>query len=135
MRLAVGVILVLLATTGASAGDSVSGMTGLSSNLGAPQAGIKIVGMGVLPASSSVNIGSAWSTATFHGTRSGGDAAPLTVILGKMSDGTVRAAFSGLTNWHDEFTVTGVERCGPRYRSEEHTSELQSLMRNSYAVF
>src|SRR3546814_8468967 len=23
----------------------------------------------------------------------------------------------------------------PRYRSEEHTSELQSLMRNSYAVF
>src|SRR3546814_9147368 len=114
MRLAVGVILVLLATTGASAGDSVSGMTGLSSNLGAPQAGIKIVGMGVLPASSSVNIGSAWSTATFHGTRSGGDAAPLTVILGKMSDGTVRAAFS---------------------RSEEHTSELQSLMRISYAVF
>src|SRR3546814_4445957 len=27
-------------------------------------------------------------------------------------------------------------RCGyPRCRSEEHTSELQSLMRNSYAVF
>src|SRR3546814_1453740 len=26
-------------------------------------------------------------------------------------------------------------RCGARSRSEEHTSELQSLMRNSYAVF
>src|SRR3546814_7771737 len=25
--------------------------------------------------------------------------------------------------------------CGARARSEEHTSELQSLMRNSYAVF
>src|SRR3546814_5863228 len=27
------------------------------------------------------------------------------------------------------------ERLGQRLRSEEHTSELQSLMRNSYAVF
>src|SRR3546814_4343600 len=26
-------------------------------------------------------------------------------------------------------------RARPRHRSEEHTSELQSLMRNSYAVF
>src|SRR3546814_9565529 len=26
-------------------------------------------------------------------------------------------------------------RCQPQHRSEEHTSELQSLMRNSYAVF
>src|SRR3546814_4716475 len=26
-------------------------------------------------------------------------------------------------------------KMGPRRRSEEHTSELQSLMRNSYAVF
>src|SRR3546814_7879199 len=28
-----------------------------------------------------------------------------------------------------------VQSCGRRERSEEHTSELQSLMRNSYAVF
>src|SRR3546814_7755359 len=28
-----------------------------------------------------------------------------------------------------------VERAGPHHRSEEHTSELQSLMRISYAVF
>src|SRR3546814_4904908 len=32
----------------------------------------------------------------------------------------------------DEQTV---QRDGDGYRSEEHTSELQSLMRNSYAVF
>src|SRR3546814_9710441 len=29
----------------------------------------------------------------------------------------------------------GVDRPGPVWRSEEHTSELQSLLRNSYAVF
>src|SRR3546814_7868334 len=28
-----------------------------------------------------------------------------------------------------------LDHCGGRPRSEEHTSELQSLMRNSYAVF
>src|SRR3546814_6803806 len=28
-----------------------------------------------------------------------------------------------------------ISRCRPLARSEEHTSELQSLMRNSYAVF
>src|SRR3546814_6050903 len=28
-----------------------------------------------------------------------------------------------------------LSRCGPRERSEEHTSELQSLMRTPYAVF
>src|SRR3546814_2402173 len=31
--------------------------------------------------------------------------------------------------------IDGVGPIGGRYRSEEHTSELQSLMRNSYAVF
>src|SRR3546814_5064756 len=31
--------------------------------------------------------------------------------------------------------VAVVHYCGPGGRSEEHTSELQSLMRNSYAVF
>src|SRR3546814_6808065 len=38
-----------------------------------------------------------------------------------------------------EFTVAGVPclglNGGPAFRSEEHTSELQSLMRISYAVF
>src|SRR3546814_6163092 len=32
-------------------------------------------------------------------------------------------------------TSPGATGCGTRYRSEEHTSELQSLMRISYAVF
>src|SRR3546814_6288606 len=31
--------------------------------------------------------------------------------------------------------LRGIERMGEALRSEEHTSELQSLMRNSYAVF
>src|SRR3546814_8632690 len=31
--------------------------------------------------------------------------------------------------------VAGLRRIGAAYRSEEHTSELQSLMRNSYVVF
>src|SRR3546814_5676257 len=31
--------------------------------------------------------------------------------------------------------ISGEERCGSCRRSEEHTSELQSLMRISYAVF
>src|SRR3546814_3578347 len=32
-------------------------------------------------------------------------------------------------------TVPGLNNSGPGHRSEEHTSELQSLMRISYAVF
>src|SRR3546814_7713159 len=32
-------------------------------------------------------------------------------------------------------TALGASACGPSTRSEEHTSELQSLMRISYAVF
>src|SRR3546814_2653022 len=32
-------------------------------------------------------------------------------------------------------TLRGTVALGPLFRSEEHTSELQSLMRNSYAVF
>src|SRR3546814_8316938 len=31
--------------------------------------------------------------------------------------------------------LTDADKGGPKYRSEEHTSELQSLMRISYAVF
>src|SRR3546814_1638964 len=39
---------------------------------------------------------------------------------------------------HELLSLTGLEASGQRYpheRSEEHTSELQSLMRISYAVF
>src|SRR3546814_3919686 len=36
---------------------------------------------------------------------------------------------------HSEFRAEQVRRTLPPCRSEEHTSELQSLMRTSYAVF
>src|SRR3546814_6546651 len=36
---------------------------------------------------------------------------------------------------HSGFYATNLQALLPRLRSEEHTSELQSLMRNSYAVF
>src|SRR3546814_6212592 len=41
------------------------------------------------------------------------------------------------TKWWQgqQWTSTGPNRSGPFARSEEHTSELQSLMRISYAVF
>src|SRR3546814_2744633 len=35
----------------------------------------------------------------------------------------------------DEIHAAGLKRLFKEYRSEEHTSEPQSLMRNSYAVF
>src|SRR3546814_1771904 len=51
---------------------------------------------------------------------------------------TAFLAFAGLT-WDDvekvEFAGYGASWAGMTSRSEEHTSELQSLMRISYAVF
>src|SRR3546814_10597804 len=41
---------------------------------------------------------------------------------------------SGLLKWHLETLLRTIWRPGCRGRSEEHTSELQSLMRISYAV-
>src|SRR3546814_7772071 len=49
---------------------------------------------------------------------------PLAPMVGKVLERTDRIA--GLLRGHGCVTVT---------RSEEHTSELQSIMRNSYAVF
>src|SRR3546814_7372922 len=37
--------------------------------------------------------------------------------------------------WSGHLVLTNLEELGCVRRSEEHTSELQSLMRNSYAVF
>src|SRR3546814_10499692 len=48
--------------------------------------------------------------------------------------GTVGAGRGGLAGVACCGTA-GRVRAGPSPRSEEHTSELQSLMRNSYAVF
>src|SRR3546814_9952242 len=36
---------------------------------------------------------------------------------------------------YEERRTLGLQSFAERFRSEEHTSELQSLMRNSYAVF
>src|SRR3546814_5334608 len=45
-----------------------------------------------------------------------------------------------LKRWHRQWKINLIESENPHWadlavRSEEHTSELQSLMRNSYAVF
>src|SRR3546814_2169116 len=53
-----------------------------------------------------------------------------------VADGLL-AASQTLTGWTNPITVTdrSLANRGGGYRSEEHTSELQSLMRISYAVF
>src|SRR3546814_7463737 len=49
----------------------------------------------------------------------------------------IRIAFSALALSSPQVSYANRAPCSspPRFRSEEHTSELQSLMRNSYAVF
>src|SRR3546814_5562333 len=53
--------------------------------------------------------------------------------LGLMTSVAAEAASS----WRSSRVSNRPRRCwaSPKRRSEEHTSELQSLMRNSYAVF
>src|SRR3546814_1781357 len=52
----------------------------------------------------------------------------------KISDGQLIYISGYLTFGDDKHNLWGNEE-GYKYRSEEHTSELQSLMRISYAVF
>src|SRR3546814_3599056 len=54
--------------------------------------------------------------------------------LSPQLQGTCRAADAVLTRARAR-GVTAMLNIATRERSEEHTSELQSLMRNSYAVF
>src|SRR3546814_8045151 len=57
-----------------------------------------------------------------------------TVVTGRVETGIIKVGEEvEIVGIHDtrKTTVTGVEM----FRSEEHTSELQSLMRISYAVF
>src|SRR3546814_2222177 len=52
------------------------------------------------------------------------------------SAAVARAAGAVTLNFADGTVDARVERSGAKYyRSEEHTSELQSLMRNTFAVF
>src|SRR3546814_3576172 len=55
-------------------------------------------------------------------------------ILGRHVRGRVLEEASHLVNEQEQAT-TGLLTHGASERSEEHTSELQSLMRNSYAGF
>src|SRR3546814_2079451 len=76
----------------------------------------------------------AGGTGTVAGDVSFGDGADIVVIDSGRIEGAVNQG-----NGDDSFaisagTVTGQVQQGEG-RSEEHTSELQSLMRNSYAVF
>src|SRR3546814_4859318 len=56
-------------------------------------------------------------------------------IVGRLGDDADMAAGHRARDQHDEFGVARVMLQDYRRRSEEHTSELQSLMRISYAVF
>src|SRR3546814_2548746 len=47
------------------------------------------------------------------------------ILYGPLANGATTVLFEGVPNYPD----------ASRFRSEEHTSELQSLMRISYAVF
>src|SRR3546814_9848311 len=50
--------------------------------------------------------------------------------------GAMKEVMAFLEYEYDELTITGMwANINKKDRSEEHTSELQSLMRNSYAVF
>src|SRR3546814_7527478 len=55
---------------------------------------------------------------------------------GKVNGNTFVITCINLANYYLEFSAEGMsERRQKAFRSEEHTSELQSLMRISYAVF
>src|SRR3546814_2426976 len=55
----------------------------------------------------------------------------------ECADGRFSAGVAGIPLRHATYSGTDLEqgRVAPSQRSEEHTSELQSLMRISYAVF
>src|SRR3546814_7435907 len=61
---------------------------------------------------------------------------PLDCVLGEAWNGARPAAFGAAEGWRTKGdTVERLELLAAALRSEEHTSELQSLMRISYAVF
>src|SRR3546814_10034548 len=52
-----------------------------------------------------------------------------------VSDGSVKRIMRSWRGTRRIFSRANRRRCNASWRSEEHTSELQSLMRISYAVF
>src|SRR3546814_9250692 len=59
----------------------------------------------------------------------------LAILVPKTSASTNSATPAGAVGRVHDVTDCRARPCGPRGRSEEHTSALQSLMRISYAVF
>src|SRR3546814_8047117 len=73
----------------------------------------------------------AWGDSERHGE----DAAPI-AARGQWSGRTPRKIAEPMRSARHGFGSSASRHlCGPNLRSEEHTSELQSLMRISYAVF
>src|SRR3546814_10237925 len=62
-------------------------------------------------------------------------AAGLPVGPGRVIEAVKAVEVAGVTNRRDFYWTLHAVFVNRRDRSEEHTSELQSLMRNSYAVF
>src|SRR3546814_10222098 len=64
----------------------------------------------------------------------------LRLVQGKVVHGFLNRQFTEIRftrggGWCRKHLLIAAAKTGPHSRSEEHTSELQSLMRNSYAVF
>src|SRR3546814_1509848 len=60
----------------------------------------------------------------------------LPTVLLNYDAGSLDLPFVAVDNYRGAYAMTeALLTAGARQRSEEHTSELQSLMRNSYAVF
>src|SRR3546814_4850255 len=86
----------------------------------------------VLPTKVMAGVGSPLWIANLSGTRD--DGKPFATVLffnGGMGATAIKDGASTMS-WPSNISSTPVEIAE---RSEEHTSELQSLMRNSYAVF
>src|SRR3546814_6363471 len=56
-------------------------------------------------------------------------------VIARLLRQPVHVLATGGGAFMDETTRATIAECGNSLRSEEHTSALQSLMRNSYAVF
>src|SRR3546814_3023527 len=89
-----------------------------------------MLGGAALPSALGLSLG--W-TVTFSGVGGRGDGGATPNTLSVESTTWGKGTFSPVISAYPTNATIAAER--PADRSEEHTSELQSLMRNSYAVF
>lgn len=111
LALAAAAVMMALSPA-ASSSDSVGGMTGLATNLGAPPPGMKVLRVGNIPQGGAVDFDQ-WSAVFFQGSWVDGDAAPLNLMIGRLPNGQVRAAFGGLTSFIWQGTLSSSEQCAP----------------------